>query len=50
MAQQPDEGGTSVSNDPEKRDWDTPRVARLFAGDAEGNPGDTHPDGPTTFS
>jgi hypothetical protein len=50
MTQRPDDHDAALSKVPQKSAWDRPEVARLFAGDAEGNPGDSHADGPSTFS
>jgi hypothetical protein len=33
-----------------KAEWTRPELARLLAGGARSNPGDSHADGPSTFS
>jgi hypothetical protein len=33
-----------------KAEWTKPELARLLAGGAQNNPGDSHADGPSTFS
>jgi hypothetical protein len=33
-----------------KTEWTRPELARLLVGEAQGNPGDSHVDGPSTFS
>jgi len=33
-----------------KAEWKRPELARLLAGGAQNNPGDSHADGPSTFS
>jgi hypothetical protein len=33
-----------------KAEWTRPELARLLAGGAQSNPGDSHADGPSTFS
>jgi hypothetical protein len=33
-----------------KSEWTRPELARLLAGEAHSNPGDSHADGPSTFS